>query len=583
MKITRLAINSILGIRELDLRPSKPVVVVTAANGQGKTSIVNALALALAYQLPRIDKQKDAGATLHDGATVGVVEVWADKYKDHFAATVMPGKVSWKNPAGEEGPSFIEYVLNPPLFASQPVAERRSMLYRLLGLDLTPEGIKARLIAKGCDDKKAEDMAPILRAGFESAQKHAAGKATESKGAFRAVTNETWGSSKGATWRAPTPPFSGEQAAELHGIDQSIASAGAELADANQRLGIAEHEAKRERQRTDQVAHLKPIAAKLDEHLMLVEKTSAELKELEDELADAKQKAKGKPLGIECECPDCGVSLVFHGGKLALWTQDASKYDRDAEASIPGIEKAIATMRAVVARHTKNRDDAQTAALNLEMLEKQTPAKAVDPEPIRQTVETLKTSIATMRKRQAELQDAQRKLDEADAKTAQARQHHADVLAWDAIAKALSPDGIPSEILGEALDPFNKRLATSSNDTKWGPVAIDADMAITYGGRPLGLCSESETWRANAIIAEAISFLSGLKFAVLDRADVLDAEGWAQLMKWADTLAYEQDIDTMLILATTDGEPEGLTDLMQCVRIEAGAIAGEKQREAVAA
>jgi hypothetical protein len=105
-------------------------------------------------------------------------------------------------------------------------------------------------------------------------------------------------------------------------------------------------------------------------------------------------------------------------------------------------------------------------------------------------------------------------------------------------------------------------------------------MSISYGGRPYALCSESEQWRANAIIAEAISFLSGLKLIVLDRSDLLDAEGWAQLLKWADTLAYETDVDTVLILATMDGEPDGLTDLMQSVRIEAGAIAGEKQREA---
>ena len=93
MKITRLSISQILGIREFDLRPSKPVVVLTAGNHQGKTSIVNALSLAMEHRLPRIDKQKDAVAILNDGAKAGTVDVFTDTYKEPFLANVTDGKI----------------------------------------------------------------------------------------------------------------------------------------------------------------------------------------------------------------------------------------------------------------------------------------------------------------------------------------------------------------------------------------------------------------------------------------------------------------------------------------------------------
>lgn len=586
MKITRLAISQVLGIREFDLRPSKPVVVITANNKQGKTSIVNALALALAYQLPRIDKQKDAGAILHDGAKAGTVDVFTDTYKEPFLANVTDGKISWKNPAGEEGPRYIEYVLNPPLFASQSVAERRSALFRLLGLDLTPDGIKSRLIARECDAKKVEDMAPMLRAGFESAAKHAAAQATMAKGAFKATTGgEAWGSSKGATWRAPTPAFSGEQAAELHAIDGSIVDTEAELADANKRLGEAQYAKQTMDAYVTNVEKLRALVAGLGEHTKLAEKATTDLAELETELQQVREKAgmapQAKPKLLPC--PDCGAALCMDAsGLLAQYPTlvEDPAYDPDAASSIPAIEKAIGVQRNVLARHATNKVNAESAKTNLDMLEKNPPPKGDDPAIIRETVDTLKTSIATKRKRQAELQDAQRKLDESDGKTKAARQHHTDVLAWDLIAKALAPDGIQAEILNEALGPMNDRLALSCGDTQWPLVVLAEDMSISYGGRPYVLCSESERYRVDAVIAESISFLSGLKFVCLDRSDLLDTNGWLQLLKWMDTLAYERDIETAIVLATTDWEPSDLTDLMQSVRIEAGEIVRPEQREA---
>ena len=57
------------------------------------------------------------------------------------------------------------------------------------------------------------------------------------------------------------------------------------------------------------------------------------------------------------------------------------------------------------------------------------------------------------------------------------------------------------------------------------------------GGRAYQLRSESEKWRADAMLAEAISFVSGLGFIALDGFDVLDGAGRSQLIGWLVTLA----------------------------------------------
>ena len=143
---------------------------------------------------------------------------------------------------------------------------------------------------------------------------------------------------------------------------------------------------------------------------------------------------------------------------------------------------------------------------------------------------------------------------------------------WEAIADALAPNGIPGEMLGEALVPINGRLVDSSSITDWDLVAICADMTITMGdsGRPYALLSESEKWRADAMIAEAVSHLSGIRLLVLDRVDVLDLAGREDLLYWLDGLAAGGEIETALLFATLKAVPARLPENVAAVWIENG-------------
>jgi hypothetical protein len=198
---------------------------------------------------------------------------------------------------------------------------------------------------------------------------------------------------------------------------------------------------------------------------------------------------------------------------------------------------------------------AEAAAAELAEIE-QTPLEA--PAAVGDIEEQLRAITA----KRDEWRDDERKYrDAAGAAERRARQiadaarHHADVQQWSAIAEALSPDGIQAEMIAEALDPLNKRMAEHAALAQWQPVRIGADMAITVGGRIYQLLSESERWRADAMLAITIAQLSGLRFVVLDRLDVLDATGREDALYWLSDVAEAGQIDTVIVLATLKSAP----------------------------
>jgi hypothetical protein len=168
----------------------------------------------------------------------------------------------------------------------------------------------------------------------------------------------------------------------------------------------------------------------------------------------------------------------------------------------------------------------------------------------------------------------------AAAKTKQALGHHDDVMAWTKVADALAPDGIPAEMLLDALAPVNAALEQAAIDTEWMQVVIAPDMEITAKGRPYQLLSESEQWRTDAMIAQVVAELSGLRILMLDRIDVLDLPGRVQLLEWVDSLAFNDVIDTALLFGTLKALPEGLADTITAYWVEGGIIAGAAHQAA---
>ncbi len=144
--------------------------------------------------------------------------------------------------------------------------------------------------------------------------------------------------------------------------------------------------------------------------------------------------------------------------------------------------------------------------------------------------------------------------DGAQTVTERAGAAHELAKGWTSIKALLSPDGIPAQLLDPALSEINARTLASAQITGWGQVQIHADMEITYGGRSLALCSESERWRADAMLCEAVAYVTGECFLLFDRVDVLGVEQRAVLLNWADDLA--QDGHQVVLCSTLKSKPQ---------------------------
>lgn len=134
----------------------------------------------------------------------------------------------------------------------------------------------------------------------------------------------------------------------------------------------------------------------------------------------------------------------------------------------------------------------------------------------------------------------------------QAKKLHDQIIAWNNVANALSVDGIPKRLMADAVKPFNARMAAMAAKAKWPAIELREDCEMLYGGRLYQLCSESQKWRCDAAVSDAIAHVSGINVLLLDRFDVLDEVSRRETSAWLMQAATEYDT---LIVAGTRCEP----------------------------
>lgn len=567
MKITKLVAKNFLGARDVDVRLTKPIVLFAGANGAGKSSLQEAVRMALTGESVRVGLKKDYGALVTEGQESGFVEVHAG---DSVYSIVLP---SGKGMHADM--TALPYVLDAQRFARLDPNERRAFLFSLIGLKTDGGAVRERLLAKGCDAAMIEAIAPFLRAGFDAAHKEAQAKAREEKAAWRALTGETYGEKKAEAWEAKRvevdPAAARELASELAVLDVA-------LAEANQRLGALLAQEKAHAEAAGKLAGLREKAGR---YARIMDKLSRDTVELADWKKKLEAARAAFQSGVPASCPHCGGMVVIDGGTLTPYAGDAQS--EVSQADLLEIERAVKLLESSVANGQRDLDAADAAAKAISEVEGalDTAPGAADIQAARDTVNDLQAQRAAADKRLQAEKSAIGEAQRADNRTAAARAAHRAVCDWQRIADALAPDGIPGEMLAEALGPINDRLMKSSTDAEWPRIEIQPDMSILAAlhERPYTLLSESEKWRADAMIAEAIAHISGVRLLVLDRADVLDLKGRGDLLAWLDALADDGEIDTALVFATLKAAPVNLSDSCATFWIENGVI-DEKLSEA---
>lgn len=589
MRIENIDVQNVLGVRRIIMPIDTPVALFAGGNGAGKSSLCEAIRMALGENPDRVALKKEYGALVTEGKRKGEASVGllVNRRSEVCGISFPDGK----RHGPVELPAALPFVLDASRFARLDADARRSFLFELTGCRATSAVVKDLLLKRQCDEKKIDAVLPMLRNGFPAAADTAKDNARDSKAAWKAITGEAYGTQKADTWRAERPAYDADRLTaiglELESLDSRI--------DAHAKsVGMLEEKHRAFNEWQEQNTARQRTAAKLPAAQEKLARDLAELTEWEQRVTALQARAGAEPRRglihdlaravaylLDYENPDPEVGDQEAQAALAAYEAQYGKVnaegDPEAAAALP---KAIEA-RDLMSRSVENdrRDIAAAQAAG---------EHTAAPEPVQVgDIDAVRTKLAELRALRKDLEAERQRQDTlataaslADSKTEKAAAHHADVLAWLTLAEALSPDGIPGDLLSQALQPFNDRLRHSAAETGWMQVHISADMAITAAGRPYPLLSESEKWRADAMVAEAIAHLSGLKLLALDRMDVLEIKARGELLGWLDALALDGDLETGLVFGTLKALPTGLPETIGAHWIEAGEVTAEVMAEA---
>ena len=325
MKITAIQTSHFLGARAVDVKLTKPVALFAGKNYAGKSSLQEAIRMALTGETVRVGLKKDYAALVTDGQEAGYVEITTE---DSAYSVVLPsGKGIHCDKAA------LSYVLDAQRFAHMPADDRRAFLFGLMGLRTDGAAVKDRLTARGCDAKKVEHIAPFLRAGFDAGQKEAQAKGRECKAQWKTTTGgEAYGAVKAASFRVEKEEVDAgkleEARADLVKIEEAIE------ADAG-RMGELQGRARQAAEKSGKLAELREKAGRFARIQDKLNKDEAELKSWEQKVATLKASLHSQDA---LPCPDCGVMLVVKDGAL-IHAAPMAKGTEDDLPSCPSTKK----------------------------------------------------------------------------------------------------------------------------------------------------------------------------------------------------------------------------------------------------
>lgn len=625
MKPTRLTIKNFVGARDVDVRSAAPLWLFAGMNGAGKTSSAEAFRSACIGSFERISFKKDADQLVTKGAgkTGSVV------------LETSAGTASFEVPSCKWGATldlggkgqFLPLVLWPERLPAMTPTDRRKWLFDLMAIKAT--AIIGKLERRGCNMVLFRKL--DLKDGMDAASKVAANEATQAKGAWRQVTGETYGSSKAEGWAAQVPEFDQEA---WDSLQELLAHGKKALHAATREVGSLEGQqreqaaaASRRAEKTtlakqlpgweDEFKELQDHADKLSDDLAAAGTALNTAKAALDVAKKAAQGAGKTPPSqmLKDARGILGGALQMVGNypgiskgkvlvpwneqewvsKAADWTED---YDRQYTASEPvpiprEVQRAYDEAQARVNdlnQQAMNADNAVMSmrtkvekariAANDESQEAEAAVSEGDLQEARAKVQRLEESLEGLESQHQEMKGAKEAVDKAATRTKEAAEAHGLVKEWALLAEALGPNGVPAELLSDALDPINDCLRRVSELSGWSQVTIAADMAITVGGFLYDLVSESEKWRTQLALAIAVASLSGLKFVLADRVDVLDVDNRGALIGTLTDLFDDGMIEGAVCFGTFASRPSGLPAEWSVIWLENGREVIEREKAA---
>ncbi|MCD0493836.1 AAA family ATPase [Chromobacterium violaceum] len=596
MKITSIIAKNFQGLRHAGLSLSTRIALIAGDNGAGKSSLRDAIAMALSGKPFRVEKKKDFGQLVMEGQKGAEVRI---EFDDGRAATLkLPdGKVVYAGGASLEDADTLRAVLpialNPASFAAATPDERRTALFALTGCGADERGVEQRLVERGVEQRYIDAVLPLVGSGFPAAEADAKRRATEARGAWKALTGEVYGDKKAEGWSVEAAPVDDAAIKQAKADVQKVQD---EISQAQQQLGELRARHQQQAGRQQQIARLKEQAAPLERIKAKLAADRLDLAKVRDEVEGISagpaprvglvhDLARALNLSLTMAIPfgdmnaeqrgylkSASAALELYAAEHGSLADDGVPPSAEDLARLPQLQHSLEMMSRAVANDERDLKVATDAEAQLKALtegEQPAPVSEADVTGLVERISLLQVSHKNVQARLAQLTEQHRIAADAVERTQRAAQHHADVQAWSSVADSMAPDGIPAEILADALRPVNDRLFELSQMAGWPRIQISRDMDITADGRVYGLLSESEQWRADCIIALTLSIMSGLRLVLLDRFDVLSMAGRGQLLDLLEGLGDQ--IDTALVFGTMKG-PAASDEVVQAFWIAGGEV-----------
>lgn len=556
MRIQSIKIKNFQGLANLAIDVEQPVLFVTGHNGAGKSSLRDAIRIALTGEASRVALKKDYKAMIKEGTKKADITIGTDD-----------GAFSFSLPQAKGVHAESEYVpicVDAVQFCDMKPDERRKILFDLTGCGVSTKRVREMLLAEECDADMIELVLPMLRSGFPAAEKEAKDRASQARGSWKAITGETYGKQKAEDWE---PEAVDEPAQDIKQniseLQQKLEQNTKTIHELHQMLGKGKAMAMRLESLKESASKVSRIDIKHQSDKEALEQVNAKVNRLR--AADLSQSAM--------PCPCCNNMIVEKDGQFVEASKLASNITENELGQLPALLDSQAMLERTIRNNERDMDIALNAQKEIDELLKENGGDITE-----NALQGFQSDIGALEQENSELRSSinqyeqQEATYEASLKTAdEAAKYHEEVTKWVHIAEQLAPDGIPANILSQAMKPLQTLISNiNSLVLNWPAVSINQEMELMADSRLYGLLSESEQWRVQTVITLALAQLSGINLVVLDRIDVLDPGSRIELVEMLLGLTEDNPDLQIIMLGTLANPAKGMPQEVQQVWLEHG-------------
>ncbi|MFP3868865.1 MAG: hypothetical protein ACLFUU_12030, partial [Desulfobacteraceae bacterium] len=551
----------------LALELPAPINIIAGENEAGKSSIRDAVQWCLTGQARGLKTHQEQAALIRNGGKAAEVTITlADK-------SVITRRKTPKSPAtltGEvPGNGLPPAVLcDPYIFLSLPENQRRELLFQIIpGLNPTKPALAERLkqwlknesieITSEVEENINRLAEKTVQDGFNGAYPEAVILRREAKRLQEHLGNITPPDQKCVLG----PDNTGYILPDINvdEVKNQLKTLNAQRDELVKRKGHKEFkEAKARAIKTTLVklkADLPESVGDAETATAMFQNDVSRLKAKKEEL-EAKLRVCQEPEHFpktcpvirqtQTPCPRAGESI---GGTVGLAEIHEAKSElervvtelADAKTNLKNIEEKIKTRR-----DTKN----QIAKLEKELADLQKPTAETSPD-LKEKIADLDDRIELGQELLVKVKDFWAQHNHYQETKEQITRVEQEIKLFDTLAKALAPDGIPSQMIAEALEPVNKLLATAAHHLFPGrALTLTRNLDIELSGSPYTTLSKSAKFRVGVGFQYTLAKLAGDRLLMIDEADVLDHYNRANLIDFL--AAIMADFENIMVFATSD-------------------------------